>query len=167
MLQKQHTHLLTTLSSLKAETDTYAQALKIEKNPSADEELEELIVKWKAASRVAAEEVYAGARDRVNRMGGLGALREKEREGRERFGAWDREGGVEGGGNGGEEEEDGRCERLERRAEEAEELAEREKAKEKEKEDEEAGFTMGTMLKQLNVEVGVIGYDEAAEMWVD
>ena len=36
--------------------------------------------KWRGAARLAAEEIFASARDRVNRMGGVGAWREQERE---------------------------------------------------------------------------------------
>ena len=47
---------------------------------TGDERLESLIAKWRAASRQAAEEVYTGARERVDRMGGVAAWRERERE---------------------------------------------------------------------------------------
>lgn len=50
---------------------------------------------------MAAEELYAGARERVNRMGGVGAWKERVEEGRKRREEWGRE-GVE---KGGEEEE--------------------------------------------------------------
>lgn len=42
-----------------------------------------LIDRWRAASQAAAEEVFASTRDRVNRMGGVGAWQEREREQRE------------------------------------------------------------------------------------
>ena len=45
-------------------------------------------MKWKAASRAAAEEVFAGARDRVNRMGGLRGLREREQTRNEGLTGW-------------------------------------------------------------------------------
>ena len=54
-------------------------------------ELEALIVKWKSASREAAEEIFGGVKDRVNRMGGVGAWREREREAKKRLSAWDEE----------------------------------------------------------------------------
>lgn len=56
---------------------------------SKDSELEALSLKWRAASRLAAEEVFASARDRVNRMGGVGAMREREREQKEFQAGWD------------------------------------------------------------------------------
>ncbi|SLM33613.1 hypothetical protein LPUS_02138 [Lasallia pustulata] len=89
-LQKQHSALVSTLSTLRAELDTYIQALKIETS-GKDAELEALIAKWKSASRAAAEEIFGGVKDRVNRMGGVGAWREREREAKKRFSAWDEE----------------------------------------------------------------------------
>ena len=47
---------------------------------NGDVRLENLIIKWRDASRRAVEEVFAGARDRVNRMGGVAAWKERERE---------------------------------------------------------------------------------------
>lgn len=42
-----------------------------------------LIDRWRTASRAAAEEVFASTRDRVNRMGGVGAWKEREQEQKE------------------------------------------------------------------------------------
>jgi len=63
------------LRDLKEELDTAEQARKIEsesakKDPDGeiDGELAELIGKWKAASRQAAEELFGKVRDRVNRL---------------------------------------------------------------------------------------------------
>ena len=36
-----------------------------------------------------------------------------------------------------------------------------------EEEDEEGGYTMDMMLKSLNVELGVIGFDKEGQRWVD
>jgi hypothetical protein len=86
-LQKQHSALLLQLSKLRQSLDTAQQALKIASS-STDTELETLITKWKLASREAAEEVFRGAKDRVNRMGGVGAWRERSRKKPE---GWDEE----------------------------------------------------------------------------
>lgn len=75
-LQKQHSALVVQLSKLRQSLDTAQQALKIE-STNADLDLEVLISKWKLVSREAAEELFRGARDRVNRMGGVGAWRER------------------------------------------------------------------------------------------
>ncbi len=86
-LEKQHSDLLLQLSKLRQSLDTAQQALKIASS-STDTELETLISKWKTASREAAEEVFRGARDRVDNMGGVGAWRERSRRRPE---GWDSE----------------------------------------------------------------------------
>lgn len=60
---------------MKEELDVVGQARKIEvdsekkggEGAEVDGELRELIRKWKGASRGAAEELFGGVRDRVNR----------------------------------------------------------------------------------------------------
>ncbi len=72
-LMKTEHHLKKELRELNEELDTGEQARRIEadsekKTPGGevDEELVQLIVKWRAASRQAAEELFTGVRDRVN-----------------------------------------------------------------------------------------------------
>lgn len=79
-LQKQHSALLLQLTQLRQSIDTSQQALKIASS-SSHTELETLIIKWKLASREAAEEIFRSAKDRVNSMGGVGAwqLRSKKK----------------------------------------------------------------------------------------
>jgi Swi5-dependent recombination DNA repair protein 1 len=138
-----------------------------------------LVQKWKVASRAVAEEVYASARDRVNKMGGVGAMRERERE---KGGSWGWEGEEKGDGGGqgegdcedgtgfgGEDggERDGRDERGERDGrDERDEREEGGKAEEEEVRDEE-GYTMDMMLKTLNIDLDVIGYDKTLQRWID
>lgn len=100
---------------LKQDLDTARQALKIEEKKKG-EELEGLIGKWKGAGRLAAEELYVGARQRVDRMGGVGAWREREREGKKRREDWN------GGGGGGKGVEEGEREDGEDKVEEEEEV---------------------------------------------
>ena len=50
-----------------------------------------MIDKWRTASRAAAEELFGTTRDRVNRMGGVGAWKDREREAQERTMKWDLE----------------------------------------------------------------------------
>jgi Swi5-dependent recombination DNA repair protein 1 len=50
-----------------------------------------LIEKWRTASRSVAEELFATTRDKVNRMGGVGAWKAREKEGKERQQKWDQE----------------------------------------------------------------------------
>lgn len=56
-----------------------------------DDDLVVLIEKWRTVSRTVAEELFATTRDKVNRMGGVGAWKAKEREGKERQQQWDKE----------------------------------------------------------------------------
>jgi len=73
-----------------------------------------LITKWKGASREAAEEVFGDVRDRVNRMGGVGAWRAEGMRREEWRGGW---GGVDEGaerrGGDGAEEGEGESKREE------------------------------------------------------
>ena len=75
-LQKQHSALLLQLSQLKRQLDTAEQAVKLSKS-NQDEALQALVTKWKYTSREAAEEVFRGAKEKINRMGGVGAWRER------------------------------------------------------------------------------------------
>ena len=201
-LQKQHTALLSTLSTLRAELDTYTQALKIETS-GKDAELEALIAKWKGASRDAAEEIFGGVKDRVNRMGGVGAWRERERETKKRFSAWDEEPVKrEGDGDEDNEESEERREEMESRREELEGMGEADEREEgvksavedgndddvgrcwlwlrltaqRESDDYDGtvlmigcvqGFTMDMMLRSLNIELDVIGFDKDMQRWID
>ncbi|KAF2091259.1 hypothetical protein K490DRAFT_62580 [Saccharata proteae CBS 121410] len=98
-------HLSRTISSLRSTNDTLSQALALATS-TTDVELEALIVKWRDAARAAAEEVFAGSRDRVNGMGGVGAWRERERRQREfREGGFEDEGPAGGQAGGGSESE--------------------------------------------------------------
>lgn len=56
-----------------------------------DEDLQVLIDRWRTASRAAAEELFGSTRDRVNRMGGVGAWKQREKEAKERTMKWDLE----------------------------------------------------------------------------
>lgn len=150
-------------------------------------------------SRSAAEEVYKGVRDKVNRMGGVGAWRERERRRGEWRGGWDEE--VNGGWDGrgkeeveGEEGGEAREKREEREQYEGEvsEYNAREEGGRKmdplfeEGRDDDVSldgrargeverrklivkqtFTMDMMLRQLHVELNVIGYDKEEQRWLD
>jgi Swi5-dependent recombination DNA repair protein 1 len=56
-----------------------------------DDDLVALVDRWRTASRSVAEELFATTRDKVNRMGGVGAWKAREQEGKERQQNWDRE----------------------------------------------------------------------------
>ncbi|KAI9873345.1 MAG: hypothetical protein M1830_000514 [Pleopsidium flavum] len=176
-LSKTHRTLETQLRALTTDLDTLSQAVKIESSNS-DTDLEALIQKWKTASREAAEEVFAGVRDRVNRMGGVGAWRDAQRKQQE----W-KSGGFgfdDGPGRKGVDEEGvegdiSEGERERRRAEAEDQVDGREVDGEGKKavvEEEEEGadddtFTMDMMLRSLNVELDVIGFDKESQRWID
>lgn len=112
------------LSSLRAELDITTQAVKLSTS-SQDRELETLIRKWRGVSRDVAEELYASAREKVNRMGGVGVWKERSKRR-----PWDDEEKPEGGEDGVE---------VEKEEEEAEE-------EEEEEEEEEVSFVLGEGL---------------------
>ncbi|KAK1731829.1 hypothetical protein CaCOL14_009011 [Colletotrichum acutatum] len=126
-----------------------------------DEELLELIGKWRAASRIAAEEVFEGSKERVEGMGGLKAWRRARREDEVRFMAM-----LEG------EEGAGRARRRSREGWEGVDEGDRgegdgDEGVGEEEEEEEEQFTMGTMLRSMNIDFDIIGYDEDTGWWRD
>lgn len=83
-LQKQERTLQSRIATLHSELDTSQQALRIESS-GRDAELEVLIAKWRSVSQDAAAEVFAGAQERVARMGGMAAWKERMRSQNERW----------------------------------------------------------------------------------
>ena len=132
-------------------------------------ELEALIVKWRLASRAAAEDVFAGARDKVNKMGGVGAMRDRERQKKEVAWGWDDEPKKNDGEAEGVDvdEEDGAGFRV------GEEVGEKQDERDEgaRKVDDygwdDEGYTMDMMLKTLNIDLNIIGYDKGLQKWVD
>lgn len=78
-LQKQQRSLQSRLATLQNELDNARQALRIESS-TKDAELEGLIIKWRLVSQEAADEVFAGAQERVSKMGGMAAWRERSKQ---------------------------------------------------------------------------------------
>ncbi|KAL7269870.1 hypothetical protein RUND412_007446 [Rhizina undulata] len=144
-LYKERSSLESQIRAEKALLETAAQALKIENlsEDDSDEKLEELIEKWRAASRTAADYLYGIVGDRVNRMGGPGAWKDVIQRGRR---GWDDEEEKKGG-----DEDEERCED--------------ERQEEEEKEEASEVFTMEAMLKALNIDLDLIGYDRERECW--
>lgn len=151
---------------------------------SKDDDLVVLIDKWRTTSRVVAEELFATTRDKVNRMGGVGAWKAREKEGKERQVQWDKE------------ERQAEREKMEEARENGEigdeaydkyaEMAEENGGEEKEVETFKAAdddvsmaltldkdrifnmlqsFTMDMMLKTLNIDLDLIGYSKEAQRW--
>lgn len=79
--------LESSLMKTRQDIDTLDQALRLVAS-NKDAELNELAIKWRRAARQAAEEVFAGARDKVNHMGGMGAWRERQKEMATAFNQW-------------------------------------------------------------------------------
>jgi Swi5-dependent recombination DNA repair protein 1 len=77
-LQKQQRAIQSRLAALRSELDNANQALKLESSHK-DTELEALIVKWRLASQNAADEAFTGAQERVIRMGGMAAWKERSK----------------------------------------------------------------------------------------
>ena len=123
-------------------------------------------------SKDAAEEVFGKVRDRVNRMGGVKGWRDAERKKREGFGGsfgWADDEQRAGGEDAGYEDGDGGGDEIGEA--EAKDIAAgvEEEQRRREKEDEvgdEEGFTMDMMLKSLNIELDVIGFDKEAQRWL-
>jgi hypothetical protein len=111
-LQKQQRNLQSRLSALRSELDIVQQASRIEAS-NKDQELQCLVEKWKAVSQEAAEELFAAAREKVLRMGGVEVWRERMKEKRE---IWYEEGEGSGRRDGNEDEDEGQDEgELEKR----------------------------------------------------
>ncbi|KAF2758555.1 hypothetical protein EJ05DRAFT_355579 [Pseudovirgaria hyperparasitica] len=99
-------------SHLRTQIHTLNQAIQLLSNPDSDTHLLDLTSKWRSASRLAAEELFASSRERVQRMGGVSAWKDKEREGRTRMLTWeeerlDEENGLESSDSEASDDEDG------------------------------------------------------------
>ncbi|KXX76706.1 Swi5-dependent recombination DNA repair protein 1, partial [Madurella mycetomatis] len=114
-------------------------------------DLTELVGKWKGASRLAAEELFELIKGRVEGMGGAKAWRETRKR-QLRFG-----GVADGDGDRGEVGG----------AEECNEVDEEDGAGLEDEEEGDVGFTMLMMLKSLNIEPEVLGYDPVEDKWKD
>ncbi|KAK4681615.1 hypothetical protein QC764_108940 [Podospora pseudoanserina] len=162
-IQRSHRELDAQMKKVEKELEQVRQAKRIEeasrrKRPGeeVDAELSELVGKWKGASRLAAEELFEVVKGRVDGMGGGGAWRESRKR---RFGDWD---GEDKKGVGGEEEEEREGYRGELEGEDCEEDDQK-----GEEGDDTEGFTMLMMLKSLNIEPEVLGWDPGEEKWKD
>lgn len=74
-----NTSLTREIMQMRNEIQMLSQAHALASS-SKDEDLGILTDRWRTASRAAAEELFATTRDRVNRMGGVGAWKEREKE---------------------------------------------------------------------------------------
>ncbi|CAD6441704.1 86c5d4da-5f0e-4344-8372-ee42a361a332 [Sclerotinia trifoliorum] len=185
-LLKEQRELEKQLKAVKEELDMAEQAKKIERDSKAkdkdgngeiDGELIELCEKWKGASRLAAEELFGKVRDRVNRMGGPRAWKEMQKRQQEYQNNWDQdEANNNNNADSDDDDEDGKV--KEKRDIYAEYSIDPETENEKaqrapglgdtgENPGEEDEFTMAMMLRTLNVDLAVIGYDREQQRWID
>jgi len=158
---------------------TQAQALA---TSTKDDDLVILVDRWRKASRAAAEELFGSTRDRVNRMGGVGAWQDREKESKERQMKWDQEEREAEMEKLQEARENGEMseETYDRYAEMSEENGEEEKETFKSGAGDDVScestgatiftdiwksFTMDMMLKTLNIDLTLIGYDKEGQRW--
>ncbi|KAI4707547.1 hypothetical protein J4E89_007651 [Alternaria sp. Ai002NY15] len=143
---------------------TQAQTLA---TSTKDDDLVVLVDKWRTASRAAAEELFGSTRDRVNRMGGVGAWKEREKESKERQMQWDKEEMEAEREKMEEAKESGEVseEAYDRYAEMDSERDKGEEEKETFKGADDDSFTMDMMLKTLNIDLKLIGYNKEAQRW--
>ncbi|KAE8151027.1 hypothetical protein BDV25DRAFT_139277 [Aspergillus avenaceus] len=165
-LQKQERMLQSRLATLRSELDTAQQALRLETS-TKDTELELLIAKWRSVSQKAAEEVFAGAQERVARMGGMKAWRERTKSD---SGRWEQD--VMESWDGDADAIDADLDGVEPEFRQAEMHNRYETDKKDNNQDsrihetENDELTMEMMLKTLNVDLKIIGYDKDHQRWV-
>ncbi|KAL0935296.1 uncharacterized protein CTRU02_209887 [Colletotrichum truncatum] len=123
-----------------------------------DEELVALIEKWRGASRQAAQEVFEASRERVQSMGGMKAWRKTRREDQRSFLERMMEGEP-----ARDHDEAADCENSP-----PDEIgAESDGDEDGEENEDDEEFTLGTMLKSMNIDFDIIGYDEDTGWWRD
>ncbi|KAH0444272.1 hypothetical protein CcaCcLH18_00497 [Colletotrichum camelliae] len=126
-----------------------------------DEELVVLIAKWRAASRQAAEEVFEASKERVQSMGGMKAWKKTRREEQKSF----LERMMEEEPKRDRDEAAGKEDEYSPDHVGAENDGDKDDDREDDEDEEE--FTLGTMLKSMNIDFEVIGYDEDTGWWRD
>ncbi|KAJ5458425.1 hypothetical protein N7475_009813 [Penicillium sp. IBT 31633x] len=77
-LQKQQRGLQSQVDTLRTKLELATQALNLESS-TKDTELHSLITKWRLVSQDAADEVFASAKEKVSRMGGMKAWKERSK----------------------------------------------------------------------------------------
>lgn len=172
-LQKRYRTLSSQRATQEKTLEAAQQALRIESS-SNDADLEALITKWRLMSQEAAEEVFDGARERVARMGGMKAWRERSKQDATR---WESD-------NQGQDQDQAYMydEGMDHHPDTSSHLLEGNGSAKQEEETPEARnlpfdmllqlirflqeFTMKFMLKTLNIEHKTIGFDAVMGKWV-
>ncbi|KAG6368673.1 hypothetical protein INS49_002886 [Diaporthe citri] len=128
-----------------------------------DQELRDLVVKWRGASRLAAEELFETVKERVDNAGGPKAWKEMQQRQQEFYQGFDQESPT----RSKPADEDLDAEYSQEVQDHLEEAGRCEAAEGKPDEDDEPDFTMAHMLRSLNIDFPLLGYDEKEDKWIN
>lgn len=172
-LQKRYRTLSSQRATKEKTLEAAQQALRIESS-SNDADLEALITTWRLISQEAAEEVFGDARERVARMGGMKAWRERSKQYATR---WESENQSQDQDQAYMYDED-----MDHHPDTPNHLLEENGSAKHDEETPEARnlpfemllqlirflqeFTMEFMLKTLNIEHKTIGFDAVMGKWI-
>ncbi|KAJ5834024.1 hypothetical protein N7447_000050 [Penicillium robsamsonii] len=154
-LQKQHREVQSKVDALIAKLELATQARNLETNTKYME-IPNLITKWRLASQDAADEVFVGAKERVDRMGGMAAWKEQSKRDATRWEFDEQRGEREH-----IDEDEGDLDNYD-----AEDSSGHLPKKNNGEESQAEEFTMEFMLKSLHVDPKLIGYDAEAQKWI-
>ncbi|KAI3391638.1 hypothetical protein diail_7006 [Diaporthe ilicicola] len=159
-----------TLKDLDRQLGIVEQARRIEDaseesrpGEPVDQELRDLIAKWKTASRLAAEELFETVKERVDNAGGPKAWKEAQQRQLEFYQGFDQESPSKSKLSG----EDFDAEYSQDTQARLDEARIRDEARSKPGEDDEPEFNMAQMLRSLNIDLSLLGYDEKEEKWTN
>ncbi|KUI70873.1 hypothetical protein VM1G_06221 [Cytospora mali] len=171
------------IKEVDKQLEVVQQAKKIEdaserKYPGGpvDQELRDLVVKWKGASRLAAEELFEMVKGRVDNSGGPKAWKAMQRRQMEFYRGFDQESPIKSkavGDDDGDDDEEDEGQKyaqgeVESSLEKEQRLQEDGRGRGSSEEvEEEPEFNMALMLRSLNIDLSLLGYDEAEEKWND
>ncbi|POS76315.1 hypothetical protein DHEL01_v205289 [Diaporthe helianthi] len=155
------------VKDLDRRLDLVRQAREIEaaserKRPGepVDQELRDLVGKWRAAARAAAEELFETVKGRVDNAGGAKAWREMQRRQQEFYRGFDQDPPAKA--KDSDEDSDPEFSRDVQAH-----LEGMDEAEQKPEEDDETEFNVGHMLRSLNVDFSLLGYDDKEDKWIN
>ncbi|KIW54700.1 hypothetical protein PV05_07045 [Exophiala xenobiotica] len=157
-LQKEHVALTLHLKKLCQSLDVAQQALQIETSNQIVQ-LQVLISKWKAVARDVAEQLFDEAKERIDHMGGFKAWQHRAQDDAR---LWNKDEKTT------HHYPDDRRDENDSQPEIA--TADKDNfdaANHSSNEEEEPDtFTMETMLREMNIDLQLIGYDKESEGWL-
>ncbi|KAK5451934.1 hypothetical protein LTS15_007657 [Exophiala xenobiotica] len=158
-LHKEQVALTLYLKKLCQSLDVAQQALQIETSNQIVQ-LQVLISKWKAVARDVAEQVFDDAKERIDHMGGFRAWRHRAQDDA-RF--WNEdEKTSHHSRDSGRDENDSQPEIATSDTDKFDAA----NHSSNEEDQEPNSFTMETMLRQINIDLQLIGYDKESEGWL-